>query len=110
MKVTRNTKVVADDVIDDVVIEPEATDLLFEAEDVAELLAEVTQQPVEVTADENEAVFAVGDDEFTVSADGDEELLEASTAIVGRKSRRTVSAATKRASKKRTIRKMPSKK
>ncbi len=57
MKVTRNTRVVADDVIDDVVVEPEATDLLFESEDVAELLAEVTQQPVEVTADDSEAVI-----------------------------------------------------
>lgn len=110
MKVTRNTRVVADDVIDDVVVEPEATDLLFESEDVAELLAEVTQQPVEVTADDSEAVFSVGDDEFTVSADGDEELVEASTAVVRRKARRTVSAATKRSAKKRTIRKMPSSK
>ena len=72
--------------------------------------SEVTQQPVEVTADENEAVFAVGEDEFTVSADGDEELLEASTAVLGKKARRTVSAATKRAATKRTIRKLPSSK
>lgn len=111
MRVTRNARVVADDdVIDNVVVEPEATDLLFEAEDVAELLAEVTQQPVEVTADEDAAVFAVGDDEFTVSADGDEELVEASTAVVGKKRRRTVSAATKRTTTKRTIRKLPSSK
>lgn len=58
-------------------VAPEASDLLFEAEDVAELLAEVTGGPVEVTADQDTVVFAVGDEEFTVEAEGDEEVLEA---------------------------------
>lgn len=67
-----------DDVVDEPEVEvaPEATDLLFEAEDVAELIAEVTGQPVEVTAEDNSVVFAVGDDEFTVEAEGNEEVLE----------------------------------
>lgn len=67
-----------EDVVEEPEVEvaPEATDLLFEAEDVAELIAEVTGQPVEVTAEENSVVFAVGDDEFTVEAEGDEEVLE----------------------------------
>lgn len=55
----------------------EVTDMLFEAEDVAELVAEVTGKPVDVTADEDEIVFNVDGDEFTVTADGDEEILEA---------------------------------
>ena len=57
-------------------IAPEATDLLFEAEDVAELVAEVTGQPVEVTADEDNVTFAVGEDEYTVQSEGDEEILQ----------------------------------
>ena len=42
-------------------VAPEASDLLFESEDVAELLAEVTGQVVDVTADSNEVVFSVGE-------------------------------------------------
>lgn len=61
----------------DVSVAPEATDLLFEAEDVAELLAEVTGEAVEVTADEDQVVFAVGEEEYTAIAEGDEEVLEA---------------------------------
>lgn len=65
--------------MDGVDVAPEATDLLFEAEDVAELIAEVTAQPVEVeVADDGESVvFAVGEDEFVVEPEGDEEVLEA---------------------------------
>ena len=86
----------------EVVIEPEATDLLFEAEDVAELVAEVTGMPVEVSVEEDSVTFAVGDDEFIVEAEGDEEILEAATNKVMR-GKRTVSASTRRSS-----RKMPS--
>lgn len=94
MYIQRKRRIVADDEIDvenidieempaddmpsegDVDIAPEATDLLFEVEDVAELVAEVTGEPVEVTADEDVVTFAVGDTEFTVEAEGDEEVLE----------------------------------
>lgn len=86
----RSTKAIkADDELDvedelpevedtDVEVSPEATELLFETEDVAQLLAEVTQQPVEVdTADDGESVeFTVGDDVYTVESEGDEEVLE----------------------------------
>ena len=58
-------------------VAPEASDLLFEAEDVADLVAEITGEPVEVTADEDEVTFAVGDEEYTATAEGDEEILEA---------------------------------
>lgn len=86
----RSTKAIkADDELDvedelpevedtDVEVSPEATELLFETEDVAQLLAEVTQQPVEVdTADDGESVeFTVGEDVYTVESEGDEEVLE----------------------------------
>ena len=87
-------RIVAEDEIDvvdvapaeeEVVVAPEASDLLFEAEDVAELLAEVTGETVEATADEDVVTFAIGDgdtiEEYTVTAEGDEEILEASTRV-----------------------------
>lgn len=86
----RSTKAIkADDELDvedelpevedmDVDVSPEATELLFETEDVAQLLAEVTQQPVDVdTTDDGESVeFTVGEDVYTVESEGDEEVLE----------------------------------
>ena len=72
----------------------EVTDMLFEAEDVAELVAEVTGKPVEVTADEDEVVFNVDGDEFTVSAEGDEEILE--TARKPFSGKRGIKASTRR--------------
>lgn len=90
----------------DVSVAPEATDLLFEAEDVAELVAEVTGEPVEVeVADDGESVtFAVGEDEFLVQAEGDEEVLEAvRRPLKGKKSvaaKKTVAAKPVKASKK----------
>lgn len=86
----RSTKAIkADDELDvedelpevediDVEVSPEATELLFETGDVAQLLAEVTQQPVDVdTADDGESVeFTVGKDVYTVESEGDEEVLE----------------------------------
>lgn len=93
-------------------VAPEAADLLFEAEDVAELVAEVTGQPVEVSAEDdgNAVTFTVGDDEFTVEAEGDEEILESVRRTF--RGKRPVSASTKRqpAKKSRVIRKLPSKK
>ena len=62
---------------EEVVVAPEVSDLLFEAEDVAELVAEVTGEVVEVEADEDKVVFTVGEDTFTVEADGEEEIVEA---------------------------------
>lgn len=66
---------VAEDAVE---VAEEASDLLFEAEDVAELLAEVTEDVVEVNVDGDDVVFSVGEDEFTVSPEGDEEILESS--------------------------------
>lgn len=82
-------------------VAPEASDLLFEAEDVAELLAEVTGEPVEVTADQDTVVFAVGDEEFTVEAEGDEEVLESVRKPL--RGKRPVSASRKSAASKRPV-------
>lgn len=61
-------------------VAPEATDMLFEAEDVAELVAEVTGQDVTVEVDDadDSVIFTVGEEEFTVEPEGDEEILESS--------------------------------
>lgn len=63
----------------DVTVDDEATDLLFETDDVAQLVAEVTGQDVDVSVDDEtgEVSFGVGQDEFTVTPEGDEEILEA---------------------------------
>lgn len=74
----------------DVSVADGATELLFEAEDVAQLVAEVSGQSVDVTVDEDEVTFTVGDDEYTVTPEGDEEIVEQSTRV--RKSARTVRA------------------
>lgn len=60
-------------------VDEEATDLLFETDDVAQLVAEVTGEDVQVTTDPetDSVVFGIGQDEFTVTPEGDEEILEA---------------------------------
>lgn len=70
-----------EDEVEDVEIAPEATELLFEVEDVAELVAEVTGEDVTVDADENVVEFTIGDDEvYTVEPDDDAELVESAKA------------------------------
>lgn len=88
------------DVIDeggDVQIDPEATDLLFEAEDVAELVAEVTGDTVEVAVDDDSVTFSVGNEDFTVEPEGDEEILESVRKPL--RGKRRVSASTRRRSR-----------
>lgn len=109
-------KITADDAVDAPVVvdeapsadvDPEASELLFETEDVAQLVAEVTGQPVDVELDnENDAVkFTVGDDEFTIHAEGDEEILESRKIARGK---RKVAASVKPAAKPqgRTVRRI----
>ena len=98
------------DADEDVNVAPEATDLLFEAEDVAQLVAEVTGQPVDVekAEDGNSVEFTVGEDVFTVTAEGDEEVLEAVRTPL--KKKKPVSASTNRKPVGKTVRKLPSKK
>jgi hypothetical protein len=73
-----NEEMEVEDVDAEVSVEADAASLLFEAEDVAELVAEVTGEDVNVTTGDDVVVFEIGDDEFTVEADGDEEILESS--------------------------------
>ena len=77
-------------------VAPEAAELLFQAEDVAELVAEITGEVVEVEADETgEAVtFNIGEEAFTVEAEGTEEAVESCTRPS--RSKKPVSASTKR--------------
>lgn len=78
MNIKRRNIKAADEIIDtEVSVEPEASELLFEANDVAELVAEITGEPVDVTVDDDAVVFGVGDEEYEVAAEGDEEILEA---------------------------------
>lgn len=60
----------------EVEVAPEATELLFEAQDVADLVAAVTDEDVQVETEGEQVVFTVGEDEFTVEPEGDEEVLE----------------------------------
>ena len=87
-----------DEVVDEapeaeVSVDPEATELVFEAEDVAELVAEVTGEEVSVTVDTDAVVFTVGEDEFTVEPEGDEEILESSRKVL--RGKRSVKASRK---------------
>lgn len=91
-------RVFADAEID---VAPEATELLFEADDVAELVAEVTGEDVSVEVADEGVEFTVGEDVITVEPEGDEELLEASTRIRGRKA---VKASTRARARKRVVR------
>lgn len=83
----------------DVDVAPEASDLLFEAEDVAELVAEVTGEDVAVTAEDDVITFEVGDDQYIVEAEGDEEILESTK--VNRAGKKAVKASRKVARKAR---------
>lgn len=93
-------------------VAPEAAELLFEAEDVAELVAEVTGETVEVSADDTTVTFDVGEESFTVEADGNEETVESAIRIA--RGRKPVSASTRRGAmagrRSRTVRKMPRRK
>ncbi len=59
----------------------EAADLLFEAEDVAQLVAEITGEDVAVEADGTSVTFDVAGETYTCEADEDIEDVEASRKI-----------------------------
>lgn len=122
MKINRvSSKIVADDevMVEDTMPEDAVSDLLFEADDVAELLSEVTGEEVGVDTDEDTVIFTVGDDEYTIEAEGDEEELTACTKPVkarkddkevkssarARKTSRPVKASQQ--SRSRTVRRIP---
>lgn len=92
----------------DVEVAPEATELLFETEDVAQLLAEVTDSEVTVDVDDDtdQIVFTVDEDEYVVEPEGNEEILESSRKVLrGKKSVKASTARRKIAGAKRSIRK-----
>ena len=96
------TGVAAPEADADVEVAPEATALLFETEDVAELLSEVTGEPVSVEAKDGDDTikFTVGENEYTVEPDGDEEILEAARKPLAKK--RKVAASAKPAARSAT--------
>ena len=63
------------------------SELLFEADDVASIIAEITEEPVDYTVDDetSEVTFTYGDAEITVTPEGDEEVVEQSTRVIGKK-------------------------
>ena len=114
MKIQK-TNIRAEEEID---IDTEAADILFETEDVAQLVAEVTGDAVEVSTDDTtgDVTFVVGDDEYTVTPEEDVELVESCSRLNAKRStqsyargKRPVKAATNRsAGKSRVIKKFPS--
>lgn len=72
-----------DEDTDDVSVESSAEGLLFEVQDVAQVIAEITGQDVEVSTDDetDEVEFAVGDEVYTITPDGDEEEVVSSRQI-----------------------------
>ena len=116
MKISKNPKTA---IKAETEVAPEATALLFETEDVAELLAEATGEVVsaDVSEDGDTVIFEVGEGEeaeaFEVTAEGDEEVLEASTRTIGKKSVQASRQPARRAAKRpvkasKQIRKVPS--
>ncbi len=92
-----DTPPVDDEIIDDEIDMPEdapveEAELLFEAADVAEVLSEYSGEPVDYTVDDEttEVTFTIGDDEITITPEGDEEVVEESSRI--RRSARKVAA------------------
>ena len=59
----------------DTEVSNEAAELLFEAEDVAELVAEITGEDVTVEADDTEVTFTVAEETYTCSADDADEII-----------------------------------
>ena len=106
--VKADDEIIEDEIIDEeipaeggeVFVDDAASTLLFEAEDVAELVAEITEQDVDVTVDDeaDSVTFAVGGEEYTVTPEGDEEVVESSTKRI--RSRRVAASRARRADRK----------
>lgn len=108
MKIRRNSTRAKGRVMAETDVAAEASELLLETEDAAQLIAEITGEDVEVTVDENMVAFTVGEETYTCEAEGDEEEVEASS--MAKKGMRRVSASTAGRKPKRygkTLRKMP---
>ena len=66
-------------------VAPEASDLLFEAEDVAELVAEITGEDVTVEADDTAVTFEVAGESYTCEAEDGLEEVESCSRIRNKK-------------------------
>ena len=93
MKIQRKSMRSGNRVMADTDVAPEASELLFETEDVAQIVSEITGEDVDVTVDGEVAEFAVGDETYTCEAENIDEVME-SSAISARK--RKISASAKR--------------
>lgn len=87
---TRGHRVVAD-----TDVAPEASELLFDANDVADLVAEVTGEDVEVTAEDTSVTFDVGEESYTVEAEDDGSIEEVESSVRVPRRKRPVSASTR---------------
>lgn len=101
MRTTRS-KVRTKRIMSETEVAPEAADLLFEAEDVAELIAEVTGEDVNVEADETAVTFEVAGETYTCEAEEDDEVVESSTRM--RRGSRRIEASTRRPMRRTTRR------
>lgn len=98
---TKNKRVMADTNISE-----EVTNILFEAEDVAELVANVTGEDVgvEVSNDGETVEFNVGDETYSCTAESTDETVESASRI--NRGTRKVSASTNRRPRSKTVRKI----
>lgn len=108
MKINKNRKLNRGRVMAETEIAPEASELIFEVEDVAELVAEITGEDVDVTADENEVTFEVAGETFTCSAEEDIEEVESSTRPK-RSMKRVAASKTAKKPMGKVVRKLPRK-
>lgn len=98
MKIQKSKRVYSD-----TEVATEAEDLLFETDDVAELITEITGEDVDVEADGTTVIFDVGEESYTCEADPESaDVVEESTKVRGRRSRK-VSASTNRRRPGRTV-------
>lgn len=76
-------------------VDPEISEVLFEAQDVGEILAEVTGEDVDVYSDQDtgDVIINVGDEEYTITPDEDAEEV---TSAKKPAARRPVKASTRR--------------
>ena len=97
-KAKKPARVVAEDELEvydeEMIEEPMPTELLFEGSEVADLLAQVTGEEVEMESDEDKVIFRIGEDEYTVEPEGDEEILEATRRPL--KNKKPVKASTRK--------------
>lgn len=99
-------KITAAEEVLPVEVAPEATEILFEAEDVAELVAEITEEVVEVAVEGEDVVFNVGEDEFVVTPDEDLELVETSQKAMKQQVKASKKPARRRVASSRAVRRV----